>query len=741
MKRTFTLVAMLIGGVSATHAQSINCDGSEKHISCFASVGHFDQSDTMEIPATHTFQILLKEGDAYADISNGTAPGNNDFTGYVGKNGSSIEGYVAVNHENSPGGVSIVDVSYDPAIKSWGQDLLRSVDFTGVVATQRNCSGGITPWGTIITSEESVLGFDANGDGYNDIGWQIEIDPVTASIATTNELGLPQKLWALGTMSHENIVVANDSITAYEAEDGGSGAVYKFVADNKMDLTSGKLYALKLDLGLENNEPVSPKGVWVEVPNETASERNSTNSLAIDLGATDFGGAEDVEINPVTGEIYFTSKSAGRTFAFTDGGDSITNFRTFVGGKEYPIQMKDSVEMVSWGGGNDNLTFDQFGNLYVLQDGGTNYIWYVSAEHTQENPDVKIFMRSPNGSEPTGMTFSPDYRFMFLSIQHPSSANATQQDAFGNDVALNASATIVIARNEHLGSHVPGVQVASLDAELQECANVGVTMEKGNGSHRLLIAKEGSPVDAEPADVTAYSDSSHFGLGEDLGNGNFVMYAGADTFVELSGFTSGKEYFFKAFEYNNKGGLGFYNLTDAPINQIAIPEQDLLQIFGSSEVNKGDEELYTVESTNGKRSVFYNWVVEGGQIVEGDSLSEILVQWDTTGLVQVVERDSTGCLSEPFVLPVTVLENSTAVANGQVLKLKVYPNPASDVVNLGIEITTSSRLQVLDVRGTVLMDQIISENQINTSGLLPGNYFFVLTQANKSFVSQVLIKR
>src|SRR5699024_8577097 len=100
------------------------------------------------------------------------------------------------------------------------------------------------------------------------------------------------------------------------------------------------------------------------------------------------------------------------------------------------------------------------GNLWVLQDGGNNYIWVVKNGHTQANPKVKLFASMPAGSEPTGLTFSPDYRFGFFSIQHPDDTNAAQQDATGNDVTIDASATVVFSLKDNIG-----LGVAELSAE------------------------------------------------------------------------------------------------------------------------------------------------------------------------------------------------------------------------------------------------------------------------------------
>lgn len=399
--------------------------------------------------------MLFQQGEDYTK-GTGKVPGNHDFTAYVPLNGSSTEGHLAINHENTPGGVSIVDLHFNDSTQLWVKDTTQAVDFfnSDIVTTTRNCSGGITPWGTVITAEESSNGGDANNDGYNDVGWLVEIDPITAQVKSYGN-GKQEKLWAAGNISHENAVVLDDSITLYTGEDGGCSAVFKFVADKKTDLSSGTLYALKLDFPLSGGEPVTTKGKWVVVPNTTVAERNNTRSLAIALGATNFSGVEDIEISPVDGKMYFTSKGNGRVYRFTDQDSVVSNFETFVGGMSYTLNTVDGIFTEAWGGGNDNLTFDDQGNLWVLQDGGRNYIWVVRADHTQKKPKVELFASSPIGSEPTGLTFSPDYRFAFVSIQHPSSSNALQQDATLNDVKFNVSSTIVYARNKNLGTQLP----------------------------------------------------------------------------------------------------------------------------------------------------------------------------------------------------------------------------------------------------------------------------------------------
>ena len=436
-------------------AQQQPCNIPLNHISDFKSVLPSAQPDSLRIPSTHVFQLIGQQGDPYTDTSLGGLKGLFDFTGYVPLNGSSRKGTVALNHEGGnqvTGGVSLIDIELDSATKLWQITNKMPVDFSGIAGTGRNCSGGITPWGTSITSEETLPSGDANGDGYQDIGWNVEIDPVTRKIKDYNNDTIPDKLWKMGRMSHENVVVSNDSITVYEANDENPGYIFKFVATTKGDLSDGDLYVLRLDGGID----VSTTGSWRKVPNSTPTECNNVRAAATSLGATNFNSLEDVEISPVDGMIYFVSKASSRVYRFQDFGNTVNNFGVFAGNpsQNYLIEYEGGgTAYEQWRDGNDNLTFDNLGNLYVIQDGGRNHIWMITPCHTQQNPDVRLFAVTPAGCEPTGMTFSPDFRYMFVSMQHPSSSNAVVQvDAAGNNVVFNKESAIVIAHKGYLGN-------------------------------------------------------------------------------------------------------------------------------------------------------------------------------------------------------------------------------------------------------------------------------------------------
>ena len=110
--------------------------------------------------------------------------------------------------------------------------------YSTLAGTIRNCAGGVTPWGTWVTSEETTE------PGH---GWNFEVGV---------EAGDPTPLVDMGRFSHEAVMVDPRTGYVYETEDSGDCGFYKFVPNRRGRLErGGSLYMLKV-----RNEPNADLG-------------------------------------------------------------------------------------------------------------------------------------------------------------------------------------------------------------------------------------------------------------------------------------------------------------------------------------------------------------------------------------------------------------------------------------------------------------------------------------------------
>jgi secreted PhoX family phosphatase len=242
-----------------------------------------------------------------------------------------------------------------------GSRLLRTADDPSgrtVLGTFGNCSGGTTPWGTILSGEENFHGyfvadssargseryglrnrpsvygweaidprFDATSSDYaaepRRFGYIIEVDPY-------NPKSTPRKHTALGRFKHEgaNIRVDEDgTVAAYMGDDERFEYLYKFVAREKYRpgntraarrhnlrlLTDGDLYVARFSGSQRPNNDNLGQGVWVPltmngesaVPGMSHAEVLVFTRMAADrMRATPMDRCEDVQPSPQTGKVY-----------------------------------------------------------------------------------------------------------------------------------------------------------------------------------------------------------------------------------------------------------------------------------------------------------------------------------------------------------------------------------------------------------------------------------------------------
>jgi len=320
---------------------------------------------------------------------------------------------------------------------------------TTVIGTNSNCSGGITPWKTFITCEENYN--DCYGETEYDekniakhkpgrlgwerfynyppehYGWVVEVNPKD---------GTAQKHIALGRFAHECCTLyelADKRVVAYSGDDKNDEHLYKFISSKPGSLKEGTLYVADtingkwLALDWENQPILKNK---FKDQTEVLIRAREASKL---LGATELNRPEDIEIDPVTGNIFVSLTNNKPKGDFHGSILKIEETNT----KYDALTFKASTYKA---GGEengfscpDNLAFDLSGNLWITSDisGGSmnkedkpymafkNNSLYVIPRYGSDAGKVIRVASAPKDAELTGPWFSPDGNTLFLSVQHP----------------------------------------------------------------------------------------------------------------------------------------------------------------------------------------------------------------------------------------------------------------------------------------------------------------------------------
>ncbi len=329
---------------------------------------------------------------------------------------------------------------------NWSEPILGKKSAMGTLA---NCSGGVTPWGTILTCEENYnmfygernyktgeripapydfgwyLHYDNPPEHY---GWVVEVDPKT---------GKCQKHVALGRCAHECATIKeleDGRLVVYSGDDANNQFLYKFISSKPGSLSEGTLYVASTMMGKWISLNYDEQPVLQKLFKDQTDVLIRLRQAAKYLGATPLDRPEDIEINPANGDVLvaLTNNSDVGNYVGSimkvvekDGRHDALEFtsETFLaGGKETNFACPD------------NLAFDPKGNLWITSDiSGSvmnredkpvylpyknNSLFVVPKEGEHAGKPIRV-ANAPTHAEFTGPFFSPDGKTLFLSVQHP----------------------------------------------------------------------------------------------------------------------------------------------------------------------------------------------------------------------------------------------------------------------------------------------------------------------------------
>jgi hypothetical protein len=282
-----------------------------------------------------------------------------------------------------------------------------------------------------------------------------------------------------------------------------------------------------------------------------------------------------------------------------------------------------------------NFSIESDGTQNVIEVTATQLV-YSSVPSTvflNQNFTVTVSARDANNNIDT------DARNITLSRGTPGTGILTSATGLGpqamingiytwNDVQYNTVETFQLVATDDSPSPLvvttlincvdpcsaPTVPASSLTFSNVTGTSMTLTWTNGNGTNRIVVARQGAAVANAPVNGTSYLANAQFGTpGTELGSG-FVLYNGPSNTINISGLQPGTSYFFAVYEYNCNPPL---YLTTNPATGMRTTPTGIETI----EANKLSLKVYPNPVTNGELS--FNKIVS---VEVYDALGKVVLQ-------------------------------------------------------------------------------------------------------------------
>lgn len=419
---TSSAFAALVASGCSTRSGGLAATGAD-----FSGYGALvlDPAGMLDLPRGFSYRVISRLGDAMADggsvpdkadgmgcfdIGNGEIAlvRNHELVAGDGAGGPIAHGFGTHNGTIVPGGTTTI------VLDSRTLEVKRQHRSLG--GTLRNCSGGVTPWGSWLTCEEAPTGPGQRyGEGLvKNHGWVFEVPAAAPGLVEA----VP--LTAMGRFNHEAACVDPRTGVVYQTEDMDDSMFYRFVPNVPGDLAwGGRLQALALVDGTIDSRNWDAVAMtvgdrravrWIDL-DEPEAPNNDLRHRGAAKGGLLIARGEGLHMGK--DELYLCSTSGGAAKL-----GQIFKLIPGRGGDEDTFELffeSTSPDQFNFG---DNLCVAPSGHLVVCED---QYTDVVDNHLRGITPDGRPYdiARSRIQSELAGACFSPDGKTMFVNIYAP----------------------------------------------------------------------------------------------------------------------------------------------------------------------------------------------------------------------------------------------------------------------------------------------------------------------------------
>ncbi|MBU7579029.1 MAG: DUF839 domain-containing protein [Porphyrobacter sp.] len=396
-----------------------------------------DLAGLLDLPEGFSYRVISRLGDAMDD--GGTVPDRADGMGCfdIGNGeialvrnhelqprhkagGPIAKGFGKRNGEFVPGGTTTIVLD--------AATLQVKRQFRSLGGTIRNCSGGVTPWGSWLTCEEAPTGpGQPYGEGLEqDHGWVFEVPAAARGLVD------PVPLKAMGRFNHEAAAVDPATGIVYMTEDRDDGVLYRFVPRVPGRLAEGgRLQAMVIE-GLTDTRnwpntagaaamPVGQRYAvsWADL-DEVEAPKDDLRQRAAAKGAALVARGEGLHMGVGRGvsEVFACCTSGGAKQL-----GQILKLTVGQGGAPDMVELffeSESTDQFNFG---DNLTVAGNGHLIVCED---QYTEVVDNHIRGITPDGRAYTLAKlhAQTELAGGCFSPDGKVLFVNAYDPTATLA-----------------------------------------------------------------------------------------------------------------------------------------------------------------------------------------------------------------------------------------------------------------------------------------------------------------------------